>query len=221
MESGGSTEVELFSYWRSSCSYRVRIALNLKGIKYEYKAVNLVKDGGEQKSEDYLKKNPQGFVPALAIDGHTLCESLPICEYLDENHTGDRNLYPTDPFLKYKCRQICEIINSGTQPLQNLAVLKKIKVDFGGDMNEWSKFYITKGLKSVEAVLADTKGKYCIGDEPTVADCFLVPQIYNANRFEVDMTQFPLINEIHENLKELQEFKDAHPDVMPDAPKDS
>ena len=219
MDSGGSTEVALFSYWRSSCSYRVRCALNLKGIKYEYKEVNLVKDGGQQKSEEFLKKNPQGYVPALFIDGHTLCESLPIVEYIEENHTGDRNVFPADPYLKFKCRQICEIINSGTQPLQNLSVLKKIKADFDGDANEWSKFFIAKGLKSVEAVLQETKGQYCIGDEVTAADCFLVPQIYNANRFEVDMTQFPLISEVAKNLEEVEAFKLAHPDVQPDTPK--
>mmetsp|Transcript_16728 Transcript_16728/g.14645 ORF Transcript_16728/g.14645 Transcript_16728/m.14645 type:complete len:222 (+) Transcript_16728:48-713(+) len=221
MESGGSTEVVLFSYWRSSCTYRVRCALNLKGIQYEYKAVNLVKDGGEQKSEDFLKKNPQGFVPALFIDGYTLCESLPILEYIEENHAGDAQLYPTDPFLKFRCRQICEIINSGIQPLQNLSVLKKIKADFDNDPTEWSKFFITKGLKSVEAVLVDTKGKYCIGDEVTAADCFLAPQVYNALRFEIDMTQFPLISEVLKNLEEVQAFKDAHPSVQPDAPKES
>ena len=219
MESGGSSsDIILYSYWRSSCSWRVRIALNLKGIKYEYKAVNLVKDGGEQRKDDYKKLNPQGYVPALIIDGHTLAESLPIIEYLEENHAGDRSLFPKDSYLKFKARQICEVINSGTQPIQNLSVLQKIKEDYNGDQGEWAKYWIDKGFKSLEALISETKGTYCIGDEPTVADCFLIPQVYNANRFGVDMTQFPSIQEVVLNLEQLEEFKNAHPDKMPDAP---
>ena len=219
METGGSSDIILYSYWRSSCSYRLRIAFSLKNIKYEYKAVNLVNDGGEQKKPEYLKLNPQGYLPALVIDGHTLAESMPIIEYIEENHTGDRPLFPSDPYLKFKTRQICEIINSGTQPIQNLSVLKKIKEDYSGDANAWSKYWITKGLKSVEDVLTETKGQFCVGDEVTAADCFLVPQIYNANRFEVDMDQFPNIKEVMSHLEEMDEVKKAHPDQMPDAPQ--
>ena len=155
------------------------------------------------------------------IDGHTLAESMAIIEYLEECHPGDRSLFPSDSYLKCKTRQICEIINSGIQPIQNLSVLNKVKEDYGGDQAEWAKFWINKGLKSVEAAISETKGTYCVGDEPTAADWFLIPQIYNANRFSVDMTQFPNIQEVVSNLEQLEEFKNAHPDKMPDAPKQS
>lgn len=116
MESGGSSEVVLYSYFRSTCSWRVRIALAIKGIDYTYEAVHLLKDGGKQHSEDYKKLNPGEKVPALKIDGYVLSESLPICEYLEETRP-ENPLFPKDPYLKFKCRQLCEVFNSGTQPI--------------------------------------------------------------------------------------------------------
>mmetsp|Transcript_58256 Transcript_58256/g.66491 ORF Transcript_58256/g.66491 Transcript_58256/m.66491 type:complete len:216 (-) Transcript_58256:113-760(-) len=211
-----ASKVVLFSYWRSSCSWRLRIALNMKGIEYEYKGVHLVKDGGEQHNEEYKKMNPAGLVPTLCIDGHTLTESIAVMEYLDETRT-ENPLLPKDSYKRMQARQLCQIINSGTQPIQNLRILQKIEGELGGDKMKWGREAIENGLKTFEETLKNTRGKYCVGDEVTMADICLVPQLYNAGRFSVDMTQFPNINEVHENLKVLKAFEDAIPENQPDA----
>ena len=186
----------LHGYWRSGCSWRLRTVLNFKGIEFEYKAVHLVKDGGEQHSEEYKKLNPAEMVPTLEIDGLKLTESMAICEYLEEVH-GDKGkkLLPTDPSERFKVRRLCEVINSGTQPIQNVSILGRVN-EFGGDKMEWAKVTNRKGLDTFEKLLDQSKGKFCVGDEVTLADIFLIPQLYNAVRFGLDLADWPKINEI-------------------------
>lgn len=203
----------LYSYFRSSCSWRVRIALAHKGVDYEYRAINLLKQ--EQVSDEYKKLNPLGQVPALIVDENTLMQSISILEYLEEAFP-QKPLLPKDLFKRAKVREVCEIIGSGIQPLQNLSVLQKI----GETKMEWGHFYIQKGFVALEQVLANSAGKYCVGDEVTIADCCLVPQVYNANRFKVDMAAFPVISRVHDALMSLDAFKAAHPSQQPDCPED-
>lgn len=204
----------LYSYFRSSCAYRVRIALAWKNVDYEYKAVNLIKDGGEQHSAEFIKLNPMEQVPALVHNGETFTQSLAIIEYLDDKFPEPR-LLPREPAQRAKARAVAELIASGIQPLQNLNVLLRLDES---KRNEWSVHFITKGFKALEATLAKTAGKYCIGDEVTIADTCLVPQVYNANRFKVDMTQFPTLSRVSAALESLPAFKSAHPSRQPDTP---
>ncbi|XP_053201841.1 LOW QUALITY PROTEIN: maleylacetoacetate isomerase-like [Panonychus citri] len=215
------SKVKLFSYWRSSCSYRVRIALNLKAIPHEYVTINLVKDGGEQKKDHFLKINPFGFIPSLEVNGdnnqNQIFESLAIIDYL-ENINPEPSLYPKDLIDRANAIAITESINSGIQPLQNLFVLAEIE-NLGGNKDQWAKQLITKKFKSLENIMTKTAGKYCIGDTITIADVFLVPQVYNAYRYGVDMSQYPTIERVNKLLEEHEAFKAAHPSVQPDAPK--
>ena len=169
----------LHGYWRSGASWRLRIILNLKEVEYEYKPVNLVK--GEHKTDEYAKLNPALLVPTLEMGGECLTESMAIAEYLEELH-GAKPLLPVDAMERMKVRRLCEVINSGTQPIQNLGVLKRVEA-FGGDKAAWAKETNLKGLETFEKLVSKTAGKYCHGDEVTLADAFLIPQLYNAARF--------------------------------------
>ncbi|XP_076326388.1 maleylacetoacetate isomerase-like isoform X2 [Tachypleus tridentatus] len=210
-----SSKPILYSYFRSSCSWRVRIALALKGIEYEYRPVNLIKAGGEQHLEDFRKLNPLEKVPALVINGHTLTQSLAIINYLDEEYPQNK-LLPVDPLMKAQVNIVADTIACDIQPIQNLVVLQYV-----GDEKkaEWGKYWITKGFTGLEKLLLTTAGKYCVGDSVTLADLCLVPQVYNANRFKVDMTQFPLISRINHALCQLEAFQISHPANQPDSPQ--
>lgn len=203
----------LYSYWRSSCSWRVRLALEWKGIEYTYKAVNLIKDGGEQKSEEYTKLNPQKIIPSLVIGEKVLTQSLAIMEYLEEVHPH-KPLLPNEPFLKAEVRKICLAIAADIQPLQNLKVLNAIGED---KKMAWANNVIDQGFQSLEKILEKTSGKFCVGDQVTLADFCLVPQVYNAQRFNVDMKKFPVIARIEAELSKIPEFLKAHPSNQPDA----
>jgi len=216
-----SKDPELYSYWRSSSAWRVRIALHIKNIEYTYHAVNLLE--GAQKSAEYAKLNPMKVVPALTIDGQTLVQSKAIIEYLEETRP-DHPLLPKDTVQRARVRAVVDMIGSDIQPVQNLRVLKMVVQDIpAGDVaeakkNAWAKFWINEGFQAVEAELKQFAGKYSVGDELSMADCFLVPQAYNARRFGVDMTQFPTIARVVDALSALQPFKDADPEVQPDRP---
>jgi len=213
-----STAVRLYSYWRSSCSWRVRIALALKGVRYEYAAVHLVKDGGEQHKAQYAALNPSRAVPTLVVDGHTIAQSTAIIEYLDETRPTPPLLPRDDAAKRALARQLALTIGCDIQPVQNLRVLLYQEEKLGGAKKDWGHHFITLGFESLEAQLAQCAGKYCIGDELSLPDVYLVPQVYNANRFGVDMSRFPIISRVHDALVQLDAFKEAAPDMQPDAP---
>uniref|UniRef100_A0A8C2IFY1 Maleylacetoacetate isomerase n=1 Tax=Cyprinus carpio TaxID=7962 RepID=A0A8C2IFY1_CYPCA len=205
----------LYGYFRSSCSWRVRIAFALKGIEYEQKPVNLIKDGGQQLTDQFKAINPMQQVPAVTIDGITLSQSLAIIQYIEETRPEPR-LLPADPKQRGQVRIICDIIASGIQPLQNLYVLQKI----GAEKVQWAQHFINRGFEALEPILKQTAGKYCVGDEISMADICLVPQVYNAERFKVDMSQFPTIRRLNQTLTEIDAFKVSHPSCQPDTPDD-
>jgi len=219
MASGGEepTKLKLYSYWRSSCSFRVRIALNLKGLKYEYKAVNLLK--GEHFGAEFTKLNPIGYVPALVDEDIVVADSFAILMYLEEKYP-QHPLLPRDLQRRAINYQAANIVSSSIQPLQNLAVLKYIEEKVNADeKNVWVKFHIEKGFAALEKLLKDYAGKYATGDEVFLADLFLAPQIHGAiKRFNIDMTQFPTLSRVYEAYNELPAFQDAMPEKQPDAP---
>ncbi|KAI8833725.1 glutathione S-transferase [Chytridium lagenaria] len=205
-------QVVLYGYWRSTASWRIRLALELKGIKYEYKAVNLLK--GEQNSEEFKKTNPNGTIPVLEWNGKKIQQSIAILEFLEEVHP-DVPLLPKDPVDRAQARAILCMIACDIHPIQNLRVLQKV----GDDTKmEWGKHWIVRGFDALERILAENAtGKYCFGDQLTLADVALEPQYYNAVRFNVDLSPYPTINRIHESLSTLDAFKKAHPSAQPDA----
>jgi maleylpyruvate isomerase len=210
----------LHNYWRSSASQRVRIGLGLKGLAFEYVVVNIVK--AEQHADAYRSRNPMSQVPTLEItedDGRvtSICQSLPILEYLDERFK-EPALLPQDLYLRARTRMLAEIVNSGIQPLQNLTTTKAIKA-LGGDEAVWPKTFIADGLAAFERATQDTAGKFCVGDAPTIADCFLIPQLTSARRFGVDISKLSLLLGIEERCLALPAFANAAPDRQPDAVK--
>lgn len=214
--------MKLYSYYRSSCSYRVRIALEHKEIPYEYVPVHLLNNGGEQLAEDYSQINPKQEVPTLVDEGLHLSQSTAIFFYLDRIKLG-RPLFPKEMPQFERCVELVEIINSGIQPLQNLAILKKLKKDFAlsdEQKNKWIKDLISKGLQAYNKKL-DASPRFSLGDEPSAADMFLIPQIYNAKRFGVDFSQMPHLLEVEKNCLDLESFQKAHPDQQPDSPKEA
>ncbi|KAK2826114.1 hypothetical protein Q5P01_020328 [Channa striata] len=209
------TKPVLHGYFRSSCSWRVRIAFALKGIQYDQVPVNLIRDGGQQCTDQYRKLNPMQQVPAVEIDGVTLSQSLAVIQYIDETRPGPR-LLPGDPIKRAQVRMISDLIASGIQPLQNLHVLQKI----GEEKVQWAQHFIDRGFKALEPILRETAGKYCVGDEISMADICLVPQVYNAERFKVDVSQYPTIKRLNQTLLEIDAFKVSHPSCQPDTPAD-
>lgn len=214
-------KVTLHGYWRSSSAWRVRIALGFKDVPYKYVAVHLLEDGGKQHSPGYREKNPMGQVPLIEIEEGAqtlrLAQSVAIVEYL-ESRIPEPPLIPTDPYLAAKARQMAEIVNSGIQPIQNLRVLQAIEA-IGGDKKEWGRKWIASGLDALEAEAEPFAGRYMIGDRVSVADIFLVPQIFNARRFDVDLEAYPTLMRVERACNELPPFADAHPDKQPDAQK--
>jgi maleylpyruvate isomerase len=210
----------LHNYWRSSASHRVRIGLGLKGVTYDYTIVNILKR--DQFADAYRDKNPMSQVPTLEItedDGKVIAisQSLPILEYLDERFAG-APLLPKDPYLRARARMLAEIINSGIQPLQNLAVTKAIKA-FGGDEQAWPRPFIAEGLAAFERSARDIAGEFSVGDAPSLADCFLVPQLASSRRFGVDVARHELLVQIEQRCLALPAFANAVPDQQPDAVK--
>lgn len=213
-------DVLLYSYWRSSSAYRIRIALNLKGIDYRQEYVHLVSGGGEQHQPGYREINPLGLVPALVHDGRTIVQSMAICEYLEETFT-DIPLLPPDAAGRARVRSIAQSICSEIQPLNNLGVLNYLKNDMRqGDeaVRLWYARWIDRGFSAVESWLnSGESGLYCHGDSPSLADCFLVPQVYNAERFGCNLEPFPAIRRITAQCRSLGEFRLAEPENQADA----
>jgi maleylacetoacetate isomerase len=219
--------MKLYTYFRSSAAYRVRIALNLKGLPYEAVPVHLVKNGGEQKLDAYRAVNPNALLPTLEIDDATITQSLAIIEYLDETHPGVP-LLPPDPLLRARARELALLVACDVHPVNNLRVLRYLTDVLHIDdaaKNEWYRHWVREGLAAFEKHLAHpghadgAPGKFCVGDAPTIADCCLVPQLYNARRFEVDLAEFPVLSEIDARCAELPAFQAAHPERQPDTQK--
>lgn len=208
-------------YFRSSSSYRLRIAFGLKGLSPEFVPVHLLKDGGQQKSDDYRALNPQELVPTLETDGETLTQSPAILEWLDETYPEPR-LLPEDPFERAHVRAFCAVIACEIHPLQNLRVLQYLRAEFGQDqdgLERWCQRWIGDGLAACEALLERrNRGRpFCFGEAPGMADVYLVPQVFSAGRFKVDLTAMPTVRRIAETCGALPAFADAHPARQPDA----
>jgi maleylacetoacetate isomerase len=210
--------IKLYTYWRSSSSYRVRIALARKGLEAEYVPVNLLK--GEQVSDGHVARNPLGQVPVLELDGEPFVESVAIIELLDELFPSPP-LYPKDPWARARVRALVEVINAGTQPFHNLATLKQVS-DEQAARQAWAQHFIARGLAGFEALMAayeglGVAGPYAYGGTITAADVVLVPQAYQAARYGVDMTPFPRVLRAVEAAKALEDFAKAAPEAQPDA----
>jgi maleylacetoacetate isomerase len=205
------TQPLLHDYFRSSAAYRVRIALNLKGIDYDRHAVNLVE--GEQKADDYRMLNPQGFVPMLEIDGLRLTQSLAIMVYLDQKFPEPR-LMPADPALGAHVRALALTVACDIHPLNNLRVLKYLSgLGLSQEQrDDWYRHWVTEGLEALEAMASPRAGAFLFGDTPTLADVCLVPQLYNARRFAVPITPYPTLRRADESASALPAFAAAHPD---------
>lgn len=213
--------LELYSYFRSSASFRVRIALNLKGLPYTYKGVHLLKDGGMQLKPAYRALNADGVVPTLAVDGKPLIQSMAIIEYLDETHP-EPALLPKDPFDRAVVRGLAQEIACEIHPLNNLRVLKYLKHELKvaeEAKDAWYRHWIEQGFASLEVNLAQLGrvGRYAFGDTPTLIDLCLVPQVFNAQRFNIDVGAYPTIAKIHAACMELDAFQNAAPGAQPDS----
>ena len=211
----------LHSYFRSSASYRVRIALNLKGLPYHYAPVHLLKDGGQQHSNDYQRVNPARLVPTLVDDGNAIGKSLAIIEYLDETHP-EPALMPRDPLGRARVRALAQSVACEIHPLNNLRVLQYLDNDLQVDESTkatWYRHWITLGFTAIEAMLASdpATGVFCHGDTPGLADCCLIPQIANSRRFDTPLDAFPTIRRIEQACMALDAFAKAAPPLQPDA----
>ena len=210
--------MKLYTYFRSSAAFRVRIALNLKGLAYEPVFVHLAK--GEHRAAAYAKVNPQALLPTLELDdGTRLTQSLAIIEYLDEKHP-QKPLLPKDAQERARVRSLSYLIASEIHPLNNLRVLQHLKRALNqseDQVNAWYRHWIADGLAKLEAELASSKGRFCHGDTPTMADCCLVPQIFNAKRYDSDLAPYPKLMRIFDACMKLEAFDRAQPSKQPDA----
>ncbi len=218
-EPTGSPTLKLYGYWRSSAAYRVRIALNLKGMAYEHLPVHLVKDGGQQHSADYTALNPQGLVPLLVDGEERISQSLAILEYLDEIFPLP-SLLPDDPADRARVRSLSMHIACDLHPLNNLRVLQYLSGTLGVDdeaKQQWIQHWISTGLAGVEQGLAAFDGKLSLGRRPGYLEACLIPQVYNARRFACDLNAYPRILQMTEQCESLEAFAKAAPEVQPDA----
>lgn len=211
--------MKLYGYWRSTAAYRVRIALNLKGLSAEHVSVHLVKDGGQQHAEDYVAKNPTHLVPSLELqDGTVLTQSLAIIDYL-EAVQPEPALLPADPIKRAKVLAAAHVIAMDIHPVNNLRVAKHLGDTFGADAEakrQWMVHWMDTGFAALEQMV-DKDSTFAFGDSPTLADICLVAQYYNARRWGVDLTAYPRLTEIEETCLALPAFADARPEAQPDA----
>lgn len=208
--------MQLYSYFRSSAAYRVRIALNLKGIDHDLVPVNLV--AGEQRSDSYRRHNPQGLLPTLVTDEHTLTQSGAILEWLEEEYP-EPALYPPDALQRARVRALCQLVACDIHPLNNLRVLKYLKGELGLDEDTvrlWYAHWVIEGFNALEPSLPEEA--FVNGETPGMAEIFIVPQVYNAERFAVAMGNFPRLRALRDRCEELPAFQKAHPNAQPDSP---
>ncbi|KAG2869844.1 hypothetical protein PC114_g27652 [Phytophthora cactorum] len=218
-------KLELFSYWQSSCSWRARIALAWKGIQYEYHPVDLrAAGGGEQQLSKFRKLNPNQCVPVMLVDGHAIAQSGAILEYLEEAYPA-RPLLPSDLFERAQVRNLSGIIGCDTQPAQSIGLSSKV-ADLQSPASDkerqalvaaWNKHWIERGLRAVEDELTLCAGRYCVGDEVSLADVYLLPQVHNARICNVVLAEYPAISRVVGELEQLPAFASSRPDKQPDA----
>jgi maleylacetoacetate isomerase len=213
--------LKLYTYWRSSAAFRVRIALNLKGLAYESVPRHLMRDGGEQRSREYLALNPQGLVPALDHDGTLVTQSLAICEYLEEIHPEPR-LLPGNAVARAQVRSMALAVACDIHPLNNLRVLLYLRGELHQQdeaVNRWARHWIARGFEALEQLVArhSADGLHCYGSCVTLADVFLLPQVFNARRVELDLAPYPRLAGVAAHLEALPAFAAARPERQPDA----
>jgi maleylpyruvate isomerase len=220
--------MKLYSYWRSTCSWRVRIALHWKGIAHEIVPVHLLADGGQQRQADYRAKNPMAQVPLLELDQkdtapgaavrgvQRIGQSMAILAYLEERFP-EPALLPGDPYLRARARQLAELVASGIQPLQNLSVTEHLD-ELGQDSKAWLRHWVGRGIVSFDETARETRGAFCVGDHVSWADVCLIPQLYSARRFGIDLSQVPALLAIEERCQATEAFRRAGPDQQVDAP---
>ncbi|MDP3669715.1 MAG: maleylacetoacetate isomerase [Telluria sp.] len=213
--------MKLYTYFRSSAAYRVRIALNLKGLAYESVPVHLLRNGGEHLQSDYRAINPSALIPSLRDDGATLTQSLAILEYLEEAHPLVP-LLPAGALARARVRALALMVACDIHPITNLRVLKYLSGTLGVSEDakmRWYRHWVCEGLAAIEASLAGAPetGRFCHGDTATIADCCLVPQVFNAQRFDVDLAPYPTIGRINAACAEIDAFAQAHPSQQTDA----
>ncbi|WP_416305568.1 maleylacetoacetate isomerase [Neptunicella sp. SCSIO 80796] len=214
--------LKLYGYWRSSATYRVRIALNLKQLDYEIIPVHLVQDGGQQHSKNYQGLNPAELVPTLYDDDEDIIlnQSLAIIEYLDERYEQGTNLLPPHSLERARVRTLAYDIACDIQPLANLRVMNYIGEHYQLEQEgkfEWARHWMQKGMQGIEKRLQKTATDYCFGFDLSLADVCLIPQVYNANRVGLDMSAFPVIDRVYQNCISLPAFAKAIPENQPDA----
>lgn len=212
----------LYTYFRSSTAYRTRIALNLKNLNYTPEAVHLLEGGGQQHKPEYRALNPAGEVPTLVHNGKVLSQSFAIIEYLDELFPQPP-LFPTAAFDRAKVRQICEHINCGIHPIANLKVQQYLVRELGASEEQkiqWTKYWLQQGMEALEQLLLKTAGRFAFGNELTAADLFVVPQVFSAKRFGVEIDQFPTVAKVNNTAMQLDAFIKAHPYRQPDTPSE-
>ncbi|RNC77621.1 maleylacetoacetate isomerase [Piscirickettsia salmonis] len=213
--------MKLYGYFRSSASFRVRIALALKAIDYDHMPVQLLNNGGEQYQADYTQINPQQLVPSLVDGDIVITQSLAIIEYLDAKYPDNSLLIPKDICLAAKARQIAYAIACDIHPLNNLRVLQYLQNELNIDdqaKNIWYQHWVLAGFTALEKILVETAGEYCLDNHLSLADICLIPQVYNAKRFNCDLTRFPQILAIYEHCMEHAAFVQAAPENQPDSP---
>ena len=215
--------LKLYSYWRSSAAYRVRIALNLKGLDYTLVPVHLINNGGEQHHPDFHAVNPQELIPVLVDGERVIRQSLAIVEYLDEVHPKSAPLLPADARSRARVRSLALAIACDIHPLNNARVLQYLEheLHIAQDARErWTRHWIGLSFAALEGLLGSdlATGRFCHGDEPTLADVLLIPQVYNARRWQLDLTAYPTLLRIEQTCLELEAFQRALPENQPDAP---
>lgn len=212
--------MKFHGYFRSSSSYRLRIAFNIKGLDYDFVPVHLLKDGGQQKLDSYKEKNPQGLVPTIEVGDDILTQSPAILEWLEETHP-EPALLPEDPIQKAHVRAFTHVIGCEIHPLQNLRVLSYLRGNYNEDqagIEAWCQRWIGDGLAACEALLErhNNGATFCFGETPGMADIYLVPQLFSAGRFNVDLSAMPNVTRIAAHCETLPAFADAHPTKQPD-----
>lgn len=210
--------MKLYSYFRSSAAFRVRIALNLKGLSYDTQAVHLLKQGGEQHSAEYAAINPSELVPTLLDQQNVLTQSLSILEYLEEAYPKTA-LLPQNLQQRAQIRAFAQYIACEIHPLNNLRVLQYLEQTLAVSNSEktaWYQHWIKLGFHSLEQQLQHSNGKYCFGEQASFADCCLIPQVYNAKRFQIDLTEYPKIQSIYTHCMQLAAFQQAAPEQQAD-----